>query len=135
MWSSVIHVFQTVHGSDMVLLVDSRSFLSTKKYEKRKRELGKDTGWIGYNEPTTKKFDGQEIVIRASIYPPVVVLVCASQRELPTMFLLSVVEDNIKVSPEQFGRDLTEVIIEQLEIKYLNKVSIYLPICIHYTFN
>ena len=39
------------------------------------------------------------------------------------MFLLSVVEDNIKVSPEQFGRDLTEVIIEQLEIKYLNKVS------------
>ena len=69
----------------------------------------------------------------ASIYPPVVVLVCASQRELPTMFLLSVVEDNIKVSPEQFGRDLTEVIIEQLEIKYLNKVSIYLPICIHYT--
>jgi hypothetical protein len=49
--------------------------------------------------------------------------VCASQRELPIMFLLSVVEDNIKVSPEQFGRDLTEVIIEQLEIKYLNKVS------------
>lgn len=39
------------------------------------------------------------------------------------MFVLTLIEDKIKVAPEQFNRDLTEVVVEQIEMKFANKVS------------
>lgn len=47
------------------------------------------------------------------------------------MFLLVVIEDKVKIAPELFDREITEVVIELIEIKYLNKVIqlIHLLIC------
>jgi DNA-directed RNA polymerase subunit E'/Rpb7 len=39
------------------------------------------------------------------------------------MYLLILIEDKVKIIPENFNRDLTEAIVEQIEIKYLNKVK------------
>lgn len=39
------------------------------------------------------------------------------------MFLLSVIEDKIKIAPDQFNRDITEAVIEQVEMKFSNRVG------------
>lgn len=48
------------------------------------------------------------------------------------MFLLAIVADKIKTQPEQFDRDHTELLIEQIEIKYANKVLLDVGLCISF---
>eukprot|EP01032_Pedospumella_encystans_P019957 gene19957-22684_t len=46
------------------------------------------------------------------------------------MFLIAEVEDKIKTAPDQFGRDAAEVLKEQIEIKYANRVLLHVGLCI-----
>lgn len=46
------------------------------------------------------------------------------------MFVLVVVEDKIKVQPDQFDQDLLTVLEDQIEIKYVNKVLPDSGLCI-----
>lgn len=46
------------------------------------------------------------------------------------MFVLAIVLDTIKTIPENFNRDPKEVIIEQIEIKFVNKVLADVGLCI-----
>ena len=39
------------------------------------------------------------------------------------MFVLVVVEDKIKIIPENFDSDNTEVILDEIDQKFINKVS------------
>ena len=48
------------------------------------------------------------------------------------MFLLSVVEDKLKTVPDQFDRTPTDVLIEQIELKYANKVLLNVGLCISF---
>ena len=46
------------------------------------------------------------------------------------MFQLAVIEDKIKNIPESFLRPLSEVLQEQIEIKYSNKVIVDVGLCV-----
>lgn len=46
------------------------------------------------------------------------------------MFLLSIIEDKLKTAPEQFDRNANDVLIEQIELKYANKVLLNVGLCI-----
>jgi len=46
------------------------------------------------------------------------------------MFVLSVMRDVVRVSPEKFDRPLLEVLEEELDIKYSNKVVVDLGMCV-----
>jgi DNA-directed RNA polymerase III subunit RPC8 len=46
------------------------------------------------------------------------------------MFVLSTVQEKVKIAPEEFNRDTTEVIIEQIEIKFLNRIICDVGLCI-----
>ncbi len=48
------------------------------------------------------------------------------------MFLLVVVEDKLKTSPEQFNIAPNEVLIEQIELKYSNKILLDAGLCISF---
>eukprot|EP01038_Epipyxis_sp_PR26KG_P016772 gene16772-22951_t len=48
------------------------------------------------------------------------------------MFLLAVIEDKIKTIPEQFDQSPLEVLIEQIEEKYSNRVIIDVGLCISF---
>ena len=48
------------------------------------------------------------------------------------MYLLAVVEDKLKILPEQFDRDTSEVLIEQIDEKYSNKVLLEVGLCISF---
>jgi DNA-directed RNA polymerase subunit E'/Rpb7 len=37
------------------------------------------------------------------------------------MFVLTVIEDKIKTTPDQFDQDLTDVLLKQIEMKFCNK--------------
>lgn len=38
------------------------------------------------------------------------------------MFVLTIIEDKIKTTPDQFDQDLTDVLLKQIEMKFCNKV-------------
>ena len=40
------------------------------------------------------------------------------------MFVVVIVEDKVKISPEQFDQDNTDMILVEIGMKYINKVSI-----------
>lgn len=42
------------------------------------------------------------------------------------MFVLVILEDKIKIDPEQFEQDPTEALIQQIELKFANKVDLWL---------
>jgi len=46
------------------------------------------------------------------------------------MFLLTVIEDKIKILPSQFGRNSLDVLKEQVEIKYTNRIILDVGLCI-----
>ena len=46
------------------------------------------------------------------------------------MFILHTIEEKVKVAPEQFDRPITEVIIEQIEIKFSNRIIPNVGLCI-----
>jgi len=46
------------------------------------------------------------------------------------MYVLAVIQDKLKILPEQFGRDTAEVLIEQIDIKYSNKVLLDVGLCV-----
>ena len=46
------------------------------------------------------------------------------------MFVLSVIEDKLKVVPESFLRPMSEVLQEQVETKYSNKVVLEVGLCV-----
>ena len=48
------------------------------------------------------------------------------------MFVLAIIEDNIKTAPDQFDRDPTEVLIEQIDLKYTNKILIEVGLCVSF---
>lgn len=46
------------------------------------------------------------------------------------MFLLAIIEDKIKITPDKFGRDTEDVLKEQIEIKFSNRVLLNVGLCI-----
>lgn len=46
------------------------------------------------------------------------------------MFIVSVIEDRLKIPPEKFSRDHKEVLIEQIDIKYANRILEHVGFCI-----
>jgi DNA-directed RNA polymerase III subunit RPC8 len=46
------------------------------------------------------------------------------------MFLLAVIEDTLKTLPDQFERDSGEVLLEQIDLKFANKVLVDVGLCI-----
>ena len=48
------------------------------------------------------------------------------------MFVLAIVEDKLKTLPDQFDRDSSEVLIEQIESKYSNKVLLEVGLCVSF---
>ena len=46
------------------------------------------------------------------------------------MFILSVIEDRLKIPPEKFSRDHKEVLVEQIDIKYANRILEHVGFCI-----
>jgi len=48
------------------------------------------------------------------------------------MYVLAVVEDKLKTLPGQFEGDAAEVLIEQIEIKYTNKVLVGVGLCVSF---
>lgn len=48
------------------------------------------------------------------------------------MFVLAVVVDTIRTMPQDFNRDSTEVLIEQIEIKFSNKILTDVGLCISF---
>eukprot|EP00605_Chrysophyceae_sp_TOSAG23-4_P000622 GSChrysophyteH1.ASY1.ANO1.701.1 assembled CDS len=48
------------------------------------------------------------------------------------MFLLAVLEDTLRILPEQFDRDSKDVLIEQIDHKYSNKVLLEVGLCISF---
>ena len=46
------------------------------------------------------------------------------------MYVLAVIQDKLKILPEQFDRDTSEVLIEQIDIKYSNKVLLDVGLCV-----
>jgi DNA-directed RNA polymerase III subunit RPC8 len=48
------------------------------------------------------------------------------------MFIISVVEDMLKIVPEQFERDFVDVLIEQIESKYNNRVIPDVGLCVSF---
>jgi len=46
------------------------------------------------------------------------------------MFVLAVIEDKLKTLPEQFDRDSHDVLIEQIDKKYANKVILEVGLCV-----
>eukprot|EP00596_Hydrurales_sp_CCMP1899_P005851 CAMPEP_0119046812 /NCGR_PEP_ID=MMETSP1177-20130426/49064_1 /TAXON_ID=2985 /ORGANISM="Ochromonas sp, Strain CCMP1899" /LENGTH=224 /DNA_ID=CAMNT_0007020491 /DNA_START=39 /DNA_END=710 /DNA_ORIENTATION=- len=46
------------------------------------------------------------------------------------MFLLAVIEDKLKTVPEEFDRDATEVMLEQIDMKFANKIILEVGLCI-----
>lgn len=48
------------------------------------------------------------------------------------MFVISVVEDKIRTLPEEFSRPTLEVLQEQIEIKYSNKIIPNVGLCISF---
>ena len=46
------------------------------------------------------------------------------------MYVLVVLQDKLKIQPEQFDRDTADVLIEQIEIKYSNKVILDVGLCV-----
>lgn len=40
------------------------------------------------------------------------------------MFVLAILEDKIKIAPEKFDEDHTDMILEEIDQKYTNKVSL-----------
>jgi hypothetical protein len=48
------------------------------------------------------------------------------------MFVLAIVEDKIKIAPEKFDQDNTDMILEEIDQKFINKVSLYWYV-LHFT--
>ena len=46
------------------------------------------------------------------------------------MFVLEIVEDKVKTQPDQFERSMREIIIEQIELKYVNKIIYQVGLCV-----
>lgn len=46
------------------------------------------------------------------------------------MYVLAVIQDKLKILPEEFDRDTSEVLIEQIDIKYSNKVLLDVGLCV-----
>ena len=46
------------------------------------------------------------------------------------MFLLAVIEDKLKTLPDQFERDSDAVLLDQIDIKFANKVLVDVGLCI-----
>ncbi len=46
------------------------------------------------------------------------------------MFILEVLEDKVKAQPDQFDRCLRDIIIEQIELKYVNKIILRVGLCV-----
>jgi DNA-directed RNA polymerase III subunit RPC8 len=46
------------------------------------------------------------------------------------MFILSVIQEKIKISPENFSRPTKEVIIEQIDMKFANRILHDVGLCI-----
>ena len=46
------------------------------------------------------------------------------------MYVLAVIQDKFKILPEQFDRNTTDVLIEQIDIKYSNKVLLDVGLCV-----
>jgi DNA-directed RNA polymerase III subunit RPC8 len=46
------------------------------------------------------------------------------------MYVICVLEDKLAIVPEQFGRDPTDVLIEEIEKKYSNKVVLDVGLCV-----
>jgi DNA-directed RNA polymerase III subunit RPC8 len=46
------------------------------------------------------------------------------------MFLLAVIEDKLRTLPDQFARDSEAVLLDQIDIKFANKVLVDVGLCI-----
>jgi DNA-directed RNA polymerase III subunit RPC8 len=46
------------------------------------------------------------------------------------MFLLTVIEDKVKIAPEQFDSDITDALVEQIEDKFCDKVLLDVGHCV-----
>lgn len=48
------------------------------------------------------------------------------------MFVLGVIEDKLRILPDQFDRPSSEVLIEQIDIKYTNRILLGVGLCISF---
>jgi DNA-directed RNA polymerase III subunit RPC8 len=46
------------------------------------------------------------------------------------MFVIEILEDKVKAQPDQFDRCLRDVIMEQIELKYVNKIILRVGLCV-----
>jgi DNA-directed RNA polymerase III subunit RPC8 len=46
------------------------------------------------------------------------------------MFVLEILEDKVKAQPDQFDRSLKDIIMEQIELKYVNKIIFQVGLCV-----
>jgi len=53
-------------------------------------------------------------------------------RGVEAMFVIAAVEDKLRILPEQFDRSPADVLIEQIELKYANKVLPEVGLCISF---
>jgi DNA-directed RNA polymerase III subunit RPC8 len=70
--------------------------------------------------------------LRDSQLPLACILGCSETRVVSKMFVLAIVEDKLKILPEQFDRDSRDVLIEQIDSKYSNKVLLEVGLCISF---
>ena len=70
-------------------------------------------------------------VLRRDIREQILALFKSSAHLLfAIMFVIAVIEDKLRTLPDQFARPPSEVLIEQIDIKYTNKVLLGVGLCV-----